>query len=207
MDLEAQVLHWQAVLRAARPNLMARYNALKSKVANRGVPPDDFLTELVMWGRSAEQELFEQNENPADIYAWIYPVLGPWRSLLHRRAVMIEVMRVLAGFESSWRWDCGSDVTRQAPDRADNMEAGAWQVSADSIAFGDDLRVLVLATAGSLNGWRFQSAMKARHTFAMEYIARLLRHTCRHNGPVLRHEIDRWLSRPAVQELEGLLGK
>jgi len=34
----------------------------------------------------------------------------------------------------------------------------------------------------------------------MEYIARLLRDTVRHNGPVKHHEIDDWLRRDAVEE-------
>jgi hypothetical protein len=40
---------------------------------------------------------------------------------------------------------------------------------------------------------------------AMEYIARLLRRTVDHNGPVKRHEIDPWLRRDDVLEFQTLL--
>jgi hypothetical protein len=47
--------------------------------------------------------------------------------------------------------------------------------------------------------------MKQDHELAMEYIARLLRRTVQHHGPVLRHEIDLWLRKDAVQEFLTLL--
>lgn len=85
------------------------------------------------------------------------------------------------------------------------MEAGAWQVSANSMSLGEELRNLVLAKSGSLNGTDFQKAMKQDHQLAMEYIARLLRRTVDHNGPAKRHEIDPWLRRDAVMEFRNLL--
>jgi hypothetical protein len=62
-----------------------------------------------------------------------------------------------------------------------------------------------MAQAGTLDGNDFQQAMKDNHPLAMEYIARLLRHTVNHNGPVKRHEIDAWLRKDAVTEFEQLL--
>src|SRR6478609_6236155 len=106
-------------------------NPLKSKVAKRGTPPDSFLAELVAWGRSAPEEIFaprRDDPHEVDIYTHLKPVLGPWQSPLHRRAVMLEVLRVLAGFESSWRWDCGRDVTNSTSVTPTTIEAGAWQV-------------------------------------------------------------------------------
>jgi hypothetical protein len=47
--------------------------------------------------------------------------------------------------------------------------------------------------------------MKEDHILAMEYIARLLRRTTQHNGPVKRHEIDHWLLPEAVTEFQNLL--
>ena len=120
--------------------------------------------------------------------------------MAHRRAAMLEVLRVLAGFESSWDWTCGRDVTNSTSVTPTTIEAGAWQVSGNSRAFGRDLRDLAPA-----DGDRFQRAMKSDHPLAMEYIARLLRHTVRHNGPVLRHEIDPFLSREAVAQFMSLL--
>ncbi len=61
------------------------------------------------------------------------------------------------------------------------------------------------AGVGSTEGNAFQAAMKQDHTLAMEYIARLLRHTVAHNGPVKRHEIDPWLRREAVDEFVALV--
>ncbi len=184
------------------------FNATKVLVKNRGVPPDSFLTELIVWGKKAPVVLFEPNENPADVYASIKPVLGPWEDNTQRRAVMLEVMRVLAGFESSWNWNEGVDTTNKTSVTPETEEAGAWQVSMNAVVFGQDLEMLTMNKIGTIDyefGRIFQSAMKADHPFAMEFIARLLRHTCRHNGPVLRHEIDPWLSRSAVAEFQRLL--
>jgi len=176
------------------------YHALKAKVLNRGKAPDAFLDELIAWGKSAADEIFAPNA-ASDVYSSVRPVLGPWRDALHRRAVMLEVMRVLAGFESSWDWNAGRDTNNPTSVTSTTIEAGAWQVSANSMHFGSDLKQLVQARVGSHDGNAFQRAMKSDHPLAMEYIARLLRHTVDHNGPLKRHEIDPWLSRDAVQEL------
>ncbi len=180
------------------------FQATKQKVLNRGIPPDQFLTEMVTWGASADDDIFAPNDN-ADIYSNVFEVLGPWQGPDHRRAVMLEVMRVLAGFESSWKWDAGVDTSNPDSVTPDTIEAGAWQVSANSISFGQELRALVLAKVGSLDGNAFQRAMKQDHKLAMEYIARLLRRTVNHNGPVKRHEIDPWLRRDAVEEFQTLM--
>ena len=68
-----------------------------------------------------------------------------------------------------------------------------------------DLKDLVQTRVGSLDGNDFQQAMKDDHELAMEYIARLLRHTVNHNGPVKRHEIDAWLRKDAVAEFQALM--
>ncbi len=187
------------------------YTATKRRIHNRGVPPDSFLDELLAWGRTAPDDIFVPNSN-YDVYSSVSGVLGPWQDLRHRRAVMLEVMRVLAGFKSGWTWTDGSDAaadkwaakhhTTRSPAE---KEAGAWQVSANSMGFGLELKDLVLSTAGSLGGNDFQQAMKQNHQLAMEYIARLLRRTVNHNGPVKRHEIDPWLRNDAVMEIRALL--
>jgi hypothetical protein len=179
-------------------------DAIKQPVLNRGVPPDPFLDELVAWGKSAPDEIFAPN-TVQDIYSNVSGVLGPWQGLDHRRAAMLEVMRVLAGFESSWNWNAGRDPNTEHPELQVTWEAGAWQVSADSMNFGQELKDLVLARAGSLDVTVFQKAMKQDHPLAMEYIARLLRRTVNSNGPVKRHEIDSWLRRDAVSEFMDLL--
>jgi len=180
------------------------FDATKQEVLNRGIPPDSFLQQLVDWGRKAPDDIFEKNESH-DIYTNVVGVLGPWQSLQHRRAALLEVMRVLAGFESSWHWDAGVDTTNPSSDTPDTMEAGAFQVSADSMAFGPELKNLVLSKVGSTDGTKFQAAMKQDHQLAMEYVARLLRRTVNHHGPVKRHEIDEWLRRDVVAEFQALL--
>ena|SRR5215831_16503450 len=183
---------------------MAELNATKQHVKNRGVPPDDFLNELVAWGKSAPAEIFAPNEF-SDVYSSVFNALGPWTGLPHRRAAMLEVMRVLGGFESSWNWNEGRDVTNSTSVTPDTIEAGLWQVSANAMNFGQELKDLVISKIGTLDGDAFQEAMKKDHELAMEFIARLLRRTTRHNGPVLRHEIDEWLRRDAVEEFQALL--
>jgi hypothetical protein len=178
--------------------------AANQKVFNRGAPPNSFLEELVEWGKTAPDEIFAPNSQE-DIYSNVVEVLGPWQDILHRRAEMLEVMRVLAGFESSWDWNAGVDTTNPTSTTPDTIEAGAWQVSANSVAFGQELRDLVLKKVGSPDGDAFQKAMKKDHRLAMEYIARLLRRTVNHNGPVKRHEIESWLRRDAVEEFRALL--
>ena len=180
------------------------YHALKQRVHNRGVPPNSFLDQLVGWGRIASDDIFVPN-SAHDVYSNVFRVLGPWQGPGHRRAVMLEVMRVLAGFESSWHWTEGRDTTNKTSITPTTIEAGAWQVSANSMGFGHELKSLVLAKAGSLDGNDFQRAMKQDHQLAMEYIARLLRRTVNHNGPVKRHEIDRWLRKDAVAEFQSLI--
>ncbi len=181
------------------------FRATKQKVLNRGIPPDSFLNELVAWGRSAPDDIFAPNEN-ADIYANVVDELGPWQGLPHRRAAMLEVLRVLAGFESSWNWNAGVDTTNPTSTTPTTIEAGAWQVSANSMSFGQELKDLVLRKVGSLDGNAFQAAMKRDHVLAIEYVARLLRRTVKHHGPVKRHEIDAWLRKDAVNEFQNMLG-
>lgn len=185
--------------------------ALQQPVFNRGCPPTKFLDDLVAWGRKADPAIFAPND-VNDIYTQVRSRLGPWESPLHRRAVMLEVMRVLAGFESTWRYDAGVDTTRVAEDTPSNAEAGAWQVSYDSRYFGEDLRDLLRA-AKVVSGVEFQHAMKTQPELAMEYVARLMRHTTKHNGPLYKNRsifpkalqgeeqsIYPWLRRVAVAE-------
>jgi hypothetical protein len=180
------------------------FQAARQKVLNRGHPPEAFLEELGAWGRAAPEDIFAPNDR-ADIYTNVAGSLGPWQGPPHRRAAMLEVLRVLAGFESSWKWDAGVDTTNPSSVTPDTIEAGAWQVSANSMNFGQELKDLVLARVGSRDGDAFQKAMKRDHPLAMEYVARLLRRTINHHGPVKRREIGPWLRRDAVLEFQALL--
>jgi hypothetical protein len=180
------------------------YNALRSKVYNRGKPPITFLDTLISWGAHKPESMFAPNA-AHDIYASVSSVLGPWQNNLHRRAVMIEVMRVLAGFESSWDWNAGVDVSNPTSITPTTIEAGAWQVSANSMDISPELKAMVVGRIGTTDGNAFQAAMKSDHDLAMDYVAVLLRHTVNHHGPVKHHKIDPWLRKDAVAETLALL--
>lgn len=178
----------------------------KRKVLNRGVPPDSFLEELVTWGRGAAAEIFAPNPNPADIYADVVGILGPWQNLLHRRAAMLEVMRVHAGFESSWRWDEGVDTTNEnSMTHLDGQESGVFQVSFDSTRIANSAMLPFAVANGIGTAGSFIPAMKANHALALEYYARLIRVSIAWAGPLIGHHIEPWLSRAAVTEFEALL--
>jgi len=183
------------------------FTATKAKVKNRGVPPDSFLTQLVEWGRSAPDEIFAPNPNPVDIYALVKPILGPWKNLLHRRAALLEVMRVHAGFESSWNWKEGVDVTNQTSmSHAEGQETGIFQVSFDSTYLGNGAMKPFTVEHGISRVGSFISRMKQTpHDLVMEYYARLVRVSIQWAGPLKRHEVDPWLSKAAVSEFQDLL--
>lgn len=193
------------------------YVALKQPVRHgprdvAEIPPDSFLDELVAWGQIASDDIFEERGADA-VYRAVVSILGPYEGNNHRRAVMLEVMRVLAGHESSWRWNEGVDRHRQKEVKTPTTtEAGAFQVSANSMKHGPDLRHLVLARVGSDDPIQFQRAMKRDHVLAMEYIARDMRITIKANGPVKRwwkntppRGIGSNLKRAAVQEFMDLI--
>jgi hypothetical protein len=60
------------------------YIATKQHVANRGVPPNDFLDQLVAWGKQAPDEIFAPNTH-SDVHSSVFNTLGPWQSIPHRR--------------------------------------------------------------------------------------------------------------------------
>lgn len=200
--------------------------AARVRVYNRGVISDAFLTELVEWGKTAPDDIFERNNN-FDIYNKCADELGPFIDPPYRRAALLHIMSVLAWFESSGNWDEGIDLSRSSDTTSENAEAGMWQVSWDSRKLDQSLDAL-LAFHDITNGIAFQLAMKRNHKLAMEYAARLLRIDVKNyerimNGPVRKGDerkktwpnrpklwlaeqsIYPWLSRAAVDELKGLL--
>lgn len=182
------------------------FDATKASVLNRGQPSDEFLTELVTWGKGEPVETFTANPNPRDIYAYISPILGPWEGLAHRRAAMLEAMRVHAGFESSWNWTEGVDTTNQhSVTHIEGQETGIFQVSYDSVFLGNDAMVPFAVVNGINTPGSFISTMKSNHTVAMQYYARLVRVSVQWAGPIIRHAIDPWLSKAAVAEFQNLL--
>lgn len=202
------------------------YIATLSHVFNRGRPEPAFLDELVKCIRPLPDELFAANAN-FDIYSKVKAELGPWESLLHRKAVMAEVLRVLAMFESSANWRQGVDSSRRTPTTNENAEAGAWQVSWDARRLDPSLADF-LKKNGITDGVAFQQRMKTDHQIAVTFAVLLLRIDVKDynriaNGPVLKGEERRktwphrprlwseeesiypWLRRAAVAEFMGLL--
>lgn len=180
------------------------FEATSAKVFNRGRAPVSFLTELVDWGRSAPAVIFERNE-VFDIYSVLAGALGPLDDPLHRRAVMLEALRVLGGFESSWNWNAGRDISNPSSNTACTEEAGIFQCSGNSMAFSSTLKVLLLSTGADGSCSSFIQATKSNHPFAIEYCARLVRFTTKHHGPIKRREINQWVRRDAVEEFKKLL--
>lgn len=205
---------------------MDQSSAIFSPVSNRGVLPRAFALEFVAWFKQADDSLFAPNQN-FDIYSKVREELGPWTSPLHRRAVMMEVGRVLALFESSGNWNEGVDTSRSSTTTSENAEAGAWQVSYDARHLDPSLQAL-LNDKGITGGLAFQRLSKSDHAFAMEFIVRLLRIDVKDfnriaNGPVrkgderkatwpnrpklwdAKESIYPWLNREAVSEFQQLL--
>jgi hypothetical protein len=178
--------------------------ACKSAVYNRGVPPESFLNEIIDWARQAPDEIFMPNQ-VHDIYSNIVEDLGPWKSLLHRKAAMLEVLRVLGGFESSWNWTADIDRSNPNSNTPCTGEAGIFQCSGDSMSLDPSLKNLLLSATGHSDCNTFRTETKSNHKFAIEYCARLIRFTVNHHGPIKHKKINPWLRKDAVAEFETFL--
>ncbi|WP_211234209.1 hypothetical protein [Aliagarivorans taiwanensis] len=189
---------------SSAPKPSRQFASAKAKVHNRGRAPDDFLNLLVDWAQDAPDEIFAVNPH-FDIYSVVAPQLGPWRNLTHRKAAMLEVLRVLGGFESSWDWQAGRDTTNPSSNTACTMEAGIFQCSGDSMYFDASLKQLLYQARGSSDCDTFRDETQRNPRFAIEYCARLLRFTVKHHGPIKRREINPWLSKEAMAEFERYL--
>ena len=190
-----------------------KYSATLAPVKGRGVPPTKFLDELVAIVKRAPDCLFTPNADPEDVFNRLAPVLGPWKNLLHRKAAMCELLRCLAGFESSWNWLEGVDKTNATSQKLIiGQETGIFQVSFDSLLLDlagddhlDDLHQCVMRYCGKLNVQLFIANMKTDHEFAIMYALTLLRNSFLWDGPIKRHEIDSSLCPLAVAEFMTLL--
>jgi hypothetical protein len=188
--------------------------AVKAPVYNRGIAPDWFLDAIITWAKNAPAEIFAPNPVPLDIYALIKPQLGPWTGPDHRRAALLEAMRVHAGFESGWNPKEGVDVTNHTSmAHISGQETGIFQVSYDSIYLGGPSHPMQIflshqgmstdGTAGAIHA--FIDRMKHDLPFALEYYARLVRLNIKWAGPLARKEINPWLRAAAVAEFQRFL--
>ena len=121
--------------------------ACRKKVHDRDKPPISFLDELVDWAKGAPDEIFAPNQIH-DIYTNVKADLGPWTGLTHRKAVMLEVLRVLGGYESSWDWEEGVDTTNPNSNTSCTEEAGIFQCSGNSMDKDPSLKALLLKATG-----------------------------------------------------------
>lgn len=203
--------------------MSTEFLATKKRVGDQGVPPDSFLDAIVTWTKAEEDSVFAPNPNPADIYAKMAPVLAnkvdvdaegdpiyDWGGLTRRKAVILEVMRVHAGFESSWRWREGVDTTNaRSMANLSGQETGIFQVSFDSIFLGDRAMEAFADRNGIETAEKFIVEMKANHTLALSYYARLIRVNIQWAGPLKRDEgrdsVSAHVSRDAVKEFVQLL--
>jgi hypothetical protein len=182
-------------------------NAVLGEVFNRGSLTPETINEMVVWGQTAPDFLFAPN-TAYDIYNKIFPELGPWESLLHRKAAMLEVERVLMLFESGGNWREGVDTSRRTSTTSENAEAGAWQVSWDNRRLDPSLSEF-LKEEGIMDGETFQERMKSDHDVAMTFITLLLRIDMKNfqrinNGPIRKGDERKktWPDRPKLWRAE-----
>lgn len=181
------------------------FKAILAHVPNRGTPPVAFLEELINALLPLPDELFAPNARN-DVYSLMAGPLGPYTGPLHRKAVMAEVLRVLAGEESSWNWNEGVDTTNKSSMAdVEGQETGIFQVSPDSMRLAPELRAFIVSKIGTDNPQIFIPAMKENHPLAVEYCARLLRVSYAWDGPLRRGEVSHAVSRDAAAEFEGFL--
>lgn len=191
--------------------------AIKSPITDRGIPSEPFLNELITWGKRADLSIFDKNDVDIEIFTLIRPKLGPWRVtpeepipfIYHRRAALLEAMRVHAGYESSWNWKEGVDITnRTSMKNIEGQETGIFQVSYDSTRLGDGAMISYLKrnliTAVG-HPQIFIDIMKSDHFFALDYYAHLVRLNIKWAGPLLHGHIIKDLNPDAVEEFKKLL--
>lgn len=183
-------------------------DSLFSPVHNRGAAPREFLETLVTVMRGLPDEIFYMSYGGSepDIFD---RTLGTWVAFdkEQARAVMCEVLRVLGGFESSWRWNEGRDVTNASSNTPLTEEAGIFQVSANSMNFDPSLKGCVRSYNVEPTPANFIQLMKTNKRAAIEYCARLLRFTIRHHGPLVRGEAFPFLRQENITAFQTLLNE
>ncbi|WP_027360132.1 hypothetical protein [Desulforegula conservatrix] len=183
------------------------YIATRHPVSTQhSIPPTSFLDQLIDAIDPLPNDVFA--ENPIfDIYAVMKGSLGPYTSLKHRKAVMCEVLRVQAAFESDWNWNEGVDINNlRSLTHIEGEETGAFQVSFDSTALGHSAMMPFAISHQIETPQKFIHTMKSDHRLAVEYCARLLRistawcGTIKNPAQVISH-----VRRDAVEEFQTFL--
>ncbi len=189
------------------------YQACLKPVSEQHGPPElnaAFLDTIVDTIQGLPDEVFKPNPY-YDIYSVMNGVLGPYEDLTHRKAVMCEVLRVVAAFESDWNWNAGVDKHKPAEKfHPESEETGAFQVSWDSVYTTENDKNETLracaAAGGATDAASFIRVMKANHKLAVEYCARLFRFSVGWCGTVKdRNMVVSHVSRKAVAEFRSFL--
>jgi len=174
---------------------------LSRAVPARGIPPESFLVQLLTWGVTMPRDIVRVNSERHDVMPLVGFLLSAtdYPPDIERRAALLEILRVLAGLESSWNWREGVDRTNARSQRVKSAEeTGIFQVSFDSLALDStsELRDCIIRFCGVVNVDIFIPTMKSNHVFALEYCARLLRHSYKWDGPIRRGEMQAACSVP-----------
>lgn len=177
------------------------------KVYNRGTVPLTLVKDIIEAVRAEPDSVFAPNGS-YDVYSSVAAQLGPYESIKHRRAVMANVMMVEAGFESSWNYHDGRDTTANNTS-ACTSEAGLYQTSGNMNTYLEPRQELIDLQAKycrSTTCTEFRRCtMEPVKPFVHAHFMRATRITVKHWGPIKRKEINPWLSRACVKEVEALL--
>lgn len=178
------------------------------KVHNRGTIPLSLIKDVVSALRETPLSTFEIN-SAADVYSSVYSELGPYKSLTHRAAVMGNVMLVQAAFESSYKYGEGRDRSASNTS-ACTEEAGLYQTSGNMNTFSSESKAVLAPLQAkycrSTDCDEFRRCTKEPvKSFVHGHFIRATRITTRHWGPMVRKEINPWLRRACVAQLQEIL--
>lgn len=186
----------------------ASVSACMVKVHNRGVPKFAVVKDIVEALRATPLEVFAENSN-ADVFGSVKAELGPWTSLKQRAGAMGAVMVVQSGFESSWKYGEGRDMSANNTS-ACTEEAGLYQTSGNMNTFNAEaksvLQPFMAQHCKSTTCAEFKRCTKEPvKAFVHGHFIRASRITTRHWGPMVRKEINPWLKRACAKQIEDLL--
>jgi hypothetical protein len=187
---------------------MRIFKASKSKV-NGNTAPDEFLNTLIDVIKSLPDSVFEVNAN-YDIFSVMREKTGRLTDIKSRRAWLAEGLRCLGSLESSYDWLEGRDPGASNTSLS-TQECGIFQCSANFLVHGKELQKLFtahtgLAYANTAQVMRaFIKQTKLDHEFAVEFMVRLCRIRVDTHGPLVRKEINKWLSKESAAEIASFL--
>ena len=207
--LVAAFLGCASIQEASKPEVTAEsVGACLYKVHNRGAIPLSLVKDIVAALRETPDSVFAVNNND-DIYSSVANEMAPYRSLKHRAAVMGNVMMVQAAFESSFKYGEGRDQSASNT-AACTEEAGLYQTSGNMNTFNAEAKATLVPFQASLckstTCDEFRRCTKEPvKAFVHGHFMRATRITTRHWGPMVRKEINPWLKRECVKQIEALL--